>query len=699
MAAVMTLARVLHAQTHPSVIPPGKVVDNYFGTSVPDPYRMLEDLENPATKAFVASQNEVTRAYLARIHSRAAIRRRLTELWNFPRVGLPRLEAGRFFYRKNTGLQRQSVLYERTGPTGTERAVFDPNRISPDATIAFAGYRVSSDGLYLAYGLSQGGSDFSTWRVRELATGRTLPDSVLWVKFSEVNWTHDGRGFFYARYPEPEAGKALSEVAQHHRVYYHRLGTAQSSDQLVYEDPERPDWYHWTSLSEDGRYLWIQARPGGPNNRLYYVDLGNPRRPNISSPVVKLIDRDGAEYRPIGNVGDTLYLRTNFEAPRRRIVALVLPDTAGAHWRAVVPQQNQVMEDALLAGGRLVVQYLQDVNSRLSVYRRDGGEPVPISLPGIGTVEGLSGRNDTPEFFYGFVSYLKPLTVMGYDLDTGLQATFSKVISPFDPSRYYTRQVFYRSRDGTRVPMFITGRKDLRRDGFNPTLLYAYGGFSVTMTPSYSPADAAWLDLGGVYAVPNVRGGGEYGEEWHRAGMGKDKQTVFDDFIAAAEYLIKEKYTSPAKLAMQGSSNGGLLVGAVMTQRPDLFAVALPDVGVFDMLRYQRFTAGRYWVAEYGSAEDSTAFRYLLEYSPLHNLKSKTCYPATLLTTADHDDRVVPSHSYKFTAALQAAQGCGRPVLLRVETQTSHGYTPTDKQIKEAADVLAFAAENLDVEN
>jgi prolyl oligopeptidase len=355
------------------------------------------------------------------------------------------------------------------------------------------------------------------------------------------------------------------------------------------------------------------------------------------------------------------------------------------------------MEDALLAGGRLVVQYLQDVNSRLSVYRRDGGEPVPISLPGIGTVEGLSGRNDTSELFYGFVSYLTPLTVMRYDLDTGSQAPFAKVISPFDPSRYYTRQVFYRSRDGTRVPMFITGRKDLRRDGSNPTLLYAYGGFSVTMTPSYSPADAAWLDLGGVYAVPNVRGGGEYGEEWHRAGMGKDKQTVFDDFIAAAEYLIKEKYTSPAKLAMQGSSNGGLLVGAVMTQRPDLFAVALPDVGVFDMLRYQRFTAGRYWVAEYGSAEDSTAFRYLLEYSPLHNLKSKTCYPATLLTTADHDDRVVPSHTYKFTAALQAAQGCSRPVLLRVETQTSHGYTPTDKQIEEAADVLAFAAENLGV--
>ena len=693
LAVVPTLSKA-QSEPHPRV-PRSEVVDDYFGTLVSDPYRRLEDLESAATKAFIASQNEATQTYLGRAHSRAAIRQRLTELWNYPRVGLPRREAGRLFYSRNTGLQRQSVLYTRATLSAGERAILDPNRISPDGSIALAGSRVSPDGLHLAYGLAQGGSDFSTWRVRELASGRTLTDSVAWVKFSGVNWTLDGRGFFYARYPEPERGKVLSAAAEHHRVYYHRLGTPQSSDPLVYEDPAHPDWFHWTTISEDGRYLWIRASRGGPNNRLYYIDLGTPTHPNITLPTVKLIDRDSAEYLPIGNVGDTLYLRTTLDAPRRRIVAVVLPDTSRARWRTVVPQGNDVIEDAVLAGGRLVVQYLREVNSRLVVYSRDGRELAPIALPGLGAVDGLSARNDRPELFYGFVSFLTPPSVLHYDLETGVQTPFGNVRTAFDFSRYETRQVFYPSKDGTRVPMFITARKGIRLDGSTPTLLYAYGGFAVSMTPSYSPADAGWLELGGVYAVPNLRGGGEYGEKWHRGGMRENKQTVFDDFIAAAEYLIRTKYTSSEKLAIQGSSNGGLLVGAAMTQRPDLFAVALPDVGVFDMLRYQRFTAGRFWTEEYGSAEDSTAFRYLIRYSPLHNLKPSTCYPATLLTTADHDDRVVPSHSYKFTAALQQAQSCARPVLLRVETQGSHGYIPTDKQIAEAADVLAFTVGNL----
>jgi len=692
--SVATTSVAAQSRPYPRVTR-GEVVDDYFGHKVADPYRALEDLESRATREFVASQNKATRAYLDRIPVRAVIQRRLTELWNYPRVGLPRREAGSLFYSKNTGLQRQSLLYSRSTVTSPEHQILDPNKISPEGSIAFVGYQVSPDGRHLAYGLAQGGSDFSTWRVRELQTGSTLADSVSWVKFSGVSWTLDGRGFFYARYPEPEAGKALSAAAAHHRVYYHRVGTPQSSDPLVYDDPDHPDWFHWTTISEDGRYLWIRAGRGGPNNRLYYIDLSTPRRPNIETPVVKLIDRDSAEHRPIGNSGDTLYLRTNVDAPRRRIVAVVLPDTARARWRTVVPEHDDVIEDAVLAGGRIVVQYLHNVNSRLVVYARDGRELAPVSLPAIGTVEELSARNDTPELFYSFVSYLTPRRVLRYDLQNGAQAPFAMAKSAFVPDRYQTRQVFYPSKDGTQVPMFITGRKDLSLDGSNPTLLYAYGGFSVSITPSFSPADAAWLDLGGVYAVPSLRGGGEYGEEWHRAGMQEKKQTVFDDFVAAAEYLIRNKYTSPGKLAMQGSSNGGLLVGAVMTQRPDLFAVALPDVGVFDMLRYQHFTAGKFWVTEYGSSADSSAFRQLVKYSPLHNLKPRICYPATLLTTADHDDRVVPSHSYKFTAALQDAQGCGRPVLLRMETQGSHGYIPTDKQIAEAADILAFAVENL----
>jgi len=671
--------------------------DRYFGTSVADPYRWLESLTSRETADWITSQNALTARYLEGLSQREAIRARLTELWNYPKVTIPVRSAGRLFYRKNTGLQRQSVLYTRPTLGSPPRELLDPNKLSPDGSIAFADYSVSPDGRFLAYALAEGGSDFRQVHVRDLASGRDFPDTVRWVKFSDIEWTRDGRGFFYSRFPAPKPGEELSGSNRNQRVYYHVAGTGQEQDRLIYARPDHPDWFMVPFVSEDGRHLLVYTTKGVSKNRLFHADLESPRKPRIEAPVVPLLEDEESEYIPLGTIGRTLYLLTDYEAPKRRIVALQLPDTARAHWRTIVPESENVIEFAQLAGGRIVVHYLVDVRSRLSLFGPTGRPLGRIALPGIGTVSGFEGRNDTPELFYAFTSYLSPTTVYRHDMTTGRSVPFERPTTAFDPSRYETRQVFYTSKDGTRVPMFITGRREPARDGMNPTLLYGYGGFAASIQPSYSPAVLAWLELGGLYAVPNLRGGGEYGEEWHRAGMQERKQNVFDDFIAAAEYLIRERYTSPAKLAIQGGSNGGLLVGAAMTQRPDLFAVALPAVGVMDMLRYQLFTGGAYWESEYGSSTDSTAFQYLIKYSPLHNLKLGTCYPATLVTTADYDDRVVPSHSYKFTAALQAAQGCSRPTLIRIETQGSHNYRPTDKLIAQAADLWAFTAANLEI--
>jgi prolyl oligopeptidase len=675
----------------------GDVVDDYHGSKVADPYRWLEDLEAPATREWIAAQNALTFGYLETVPGREGIRKRLTALWNYPRTGLPVREAGRLFSLRNSGLEKQSRLFMRNALGDEPKLLVDPNTLSPDGSVAFAQWAVSPDGRYLAYGLAQGGADWQTIHVREIATGRELPDRIEWFRFSAISWTKDGAGFFYARFPEPPKGQELSAALEHHRLFYHRVGTAQAADRLIYERKDLPKWFVGGGVTEDGRMLVIYLNEGSdPRNRLYYASLGDPLHPRVDAKVVPLVDEDIAEFQVIGNRGTTLFARTDLDAPKRRVIAIDTRLPGGrAGWKTIVPEREYPLEDVVIAGGKVFGGYLVDVKARIDVYSLDGAREGELTLPGVGTVPALGGREDGDELFYAFTSPLSPTTVYRYDIKSRAAAPFEPPPAVFDVSRYETTQVFYTSKDGTRVPMFVTAKKGLVRDGGNPLWLTAYGGFAVSTRPSYSPWVSAWLEMGGVYAVPNLRGGGEYGEEWHKAGMREKKQNVFDDFIAAAEYLVRAKYTSPARLVIEGGSNGGLLVGAAMTQRPELFAVALPAVGVMDMLRYDRFTGGAAWTAEYGSATEPAAFGFLRRYSPLQNLKPGTCYPATLVTTADHDDRVVPSHSYKFTAALQAAQGCDKPALLRVETQGSHGYRPTDKAIAQRADLMAFVAGQL----
>ncbi|HEX7085318.1 MAG TPA: prolyl oligopeptidase family serine peptidase [Vicinamibacterales bacterium] len=674
------------------------VVDDYHGTKVPDPYRWLEDTDAPETKAWIAAQNEVTFAHLAGIPERERIRERLTRLWNYPKYGLPFREGGLYFFTKNDGLQNQAVLYVQPSLDAEPRVLLDPNTLSADGTVALSGLAVSHDARYLAYATSSGGSDWQELHVREIATGRDLEDHVRWAKFTDISWTRDGRGFFYSRYPEPAEGERLLQQNHDHKLYYHVVGTPQAEDRLIYERPDQPEWGFNAQVTQDGRYALIYVWHGtDPKNRLYYIDLGDPARPDLSSPVVKLLDDFDAAYNVVGNQGPVLYVQTDLDAPRQRIIAIDLRDPAREKWRTIVPESEDVLQAATIVGGKLVTLYLKDAASRVRFYTLEGEPAGEIQLPGLGSVAGLTGTPDSPELFYAFTSFLYPTTIFRYDVATGTNEVFrAPQLEGFDPAQYETKQVFYTSKDGTRVPMFITHRKGIRLDGTNPTYLYGYGGFNVSLTPSFSITNLAWLEMGGVYAQPNLRGGGEYGEEWHLAGTKERKQNVFDDFIAAAEYLIREGYTSPAKLAIGGGSNGGLLVGAVMTQRPDLFAVAHPAVGVMDMLRFHKFTIGWAWVSDYGSSDDPEGFRYLYAYSPLHNLKPGTCYPATLVTTADHDDRVVPGHSFKFTARLQEVQSCDKPVLIRVETRAGHGAgKPTSKQIEEAADVLAFRVRHL----
>ena len=679
-------------------------VDDYHGTKVADPYRWLEDLDGSETAQWVRAQNQVTDAYLAAIPGRDAIRDRLTAMWNYPRVSLPWREGGRLFFTKNTGLQKQSPFYTTRGRTAAdaERAalVLDPNVISRDGSTSLSMFVPDPTGTHVAYGLSEGGADWRSVRVRRLADGRDLGDRVDWIRYSGVSWTKDGRGFFYTRYPAPPkdagAGKTLSGASRDPVVYYHRLGTAQAADAAVFRYPKEPTWGVGAQVSEDGRWLFATVGRGtDPENHLYVADLARPVAPNVRAPLVAVDTTMEASFAPVGVVGQTAYVVTNLGAPKYKLVAVDLRAPARANWKTVIPETAHTLTGAVLAGGRLLANYLVDVKEEVAIHALDGRKLGMLPLPGPGQVAGLSGRADSPEVFFGFTSYLVPGSVYRHDLRTGATETFFTPDVPFDASRYEAEQVFYASRDGTRVPMFVVHRKGLARDGSHPTMLYAYGGFNVSLQPAFSASVAAWLDMGGVYAVPNLRGGGEYGEAWHQAGKLERKQNVFDDFLGAAEYLVASKYTSPGKLAIRGGSNGGLLVGAAMTQRPDLFAVALPAVGVMDMLRYQRFSAGVFWVPEYGSADDPKQFPFLAKYSPLHNLKPGTCYPATLTTTADHDDRVVPSHSFKWASALQAAQGCEKPVLIRVETQGSHGYRPLDKAIAEQADVWAFAARNL----
>ncbi|HEX5725558.1 MAG TPA: prolyl oligopeptidase family serine peptidase [Longimicrobiaceae bacterium] len=671
-------------------------VDDYHGTRVADPYRWLEDTDSPETRAWITAQNEITFRYLGGIPQRRAIEERLTRLWNYARTGTPWKRGGRYFFFRNTGLQNQSVLYTQPTLDAEPRVVIDPNTLSADGTVALSNTSISENGRLLAYGVASGGSDWQEFRVREIDSGRELADSLRWIKFSGAAWTHDDRGFFYARYAQPE-GNVLTATVRNQKLYYHRVGTPQSADVLVYERPDEPDYGFGSEVSEDGRYLVVNVWTGTDRrNRVYVKDLGSAEAPRLDGEMVRLLDDFDAGYFFIGNDGPVLYFQTDLDAPRGRVIAIDLRTPARSAWRTVIPQSEDALSFTQLIGGHLVGTYLHDATSRVRVFAKDGAHVRDLELPTLGTVGGMSGTADDPEAFYSFTSYLYPTTIFRYDVRTGRSAVHWAPQVAFDPSRYETRQVFYQSKDGTRVPMIITHRKGLQLDGTNPTLLYGYGGFNVSLTPGYSTGNAVWLELGGVYAVPNIRGGAEYGEEWHQAGILERKQNGFDDFIAAAEYLVRERYTSPAKLAIAGGSNGGLLVGAVLNQRPDLFGAALPAVGVMDMLRFHKFTIGWAWTSDYGSADDPQQFRWLHAYSPLHNLRPGTRYPAVLVTTGDHDDRVVPGHSFKYAAALQAAQAGDAPVLIRVETRAGHGAgKPTQMQIEEAADRWAFLVKAL----
>src|SRR6266702_4132053 len=638
----------------------GDVVDDYHGTRVADPYRWLEDPDSPESRGWIDAENRLTEGYLSQIPERAALRKRLTALWNYPKYGAPFHKAGRYFFFKNDGLQNQSVLYKQASLTAGPETLLDPNLLSEDGTVAVSTLAVSEDGRLLAFGTSASGSDWEEFHVRDVASGRDLPDHLQWIKFSGASWTKDGAGFFYSRYPQP-GDKALTDVNRFQRLYYHRLGA-------------------------DRR------------NRVYYVDLKDARHPRVKGEVARLLDEFDASYGFIGNDGPVFYVLTDLDAPRKRVIAIDTRHPERSRWRKLIPQGDDVIESVQIIHDTFVANYLHDAHSRLRLFALDGRFFEDLTRPTLGSVGTVSGERKDDEMFYAFTSFLYPTTIFRYDFKTRQTSVFKAPTIDFDPSGYETEQVFYRSRDGTRVPMFLTHKKGLKQDGTNPTYLYGYGGFNISLTPSFSVATLAWLEMGGVYAVPTLRGGGEYGEEWHEAGMHEKKQNVFDDFIAAAEYLIKQGYTAPARLAIGGGSNGGLLVGAAITQRPELFGAALPAVGVMDMLRFHKFTIGWAWVTEYGSADSSAQFPTLYAYSPLHRIKPGTPYPATLVTTADHDDRVVPGHSFKFAAALQAAQAGPRPVLIEIETKAGHGAgKPTSKLIEEQADRWAFLVQALEM--
>jgi prolyl oligopeptidase len=672
-------------------------VDDYGGVKVAAPYQWMEDLNSPALAQWVEAENKLTFSYLDEIPERGWMRARLTKLWNYAKQGVPQEEGGQLFFTRNGGLQNQSPVYMQAAAGGEARMLLDPNTLSADGSVALLDFVPSHDAAYFAYALSQGGSDWEELKVHDIKSGKDLSDDVKWVKFSGIAWTKDNKGFFYSRYPEPPADQAISQQLKVQSLYYHSLGTAQSADKLIYTRPDLPDWIVGGNVSDDGKLLFVVLIKGtSAEDELLYADLGDPLHPDVGAAVKPLFTANDAEYLPLGIQGDTLFLQTSRGAPKRQIVATSLADPAG-RWRTLVPEGKDVIQGSLLTRDALAVQYLTDAHSEIRLFDTQGKPKGDVALPTIGAVGGLSGRQDLSDMFFSFTSFLYPTSIYRYDTRSGTEDTVFRPKVDFDPAQYETRQVFYTSKDGTRVPMFITARKGLKLDGSHPTLLYAYGGFDISVTPSFSPILPVWLELGGIYAVANLRGGGEYGEDWHHAGMFEKKQNVFDDFAYGGRYLVAQGYTSVPKLGISGYSNGGLLVGASVTQQPQLFGAAYGGAGVMDMLRYQKFSGGALWATEYGSADDPKAFQWLKAYSPLENLKPGTCYPATIITTADHDDRVVPSHSYKFAAAMQAAQGCDKPVLIRIETKTSHNYMPTDKRIAQTADVWAFMAYNLGI--
>ncbi len=668
------------------------VVDDYHGVKVADPYRWLEDLDSAETKKWVDAQNKITFGYLEQIPAREKIRTRLTELWDYEKFGIPHKKGNRYFYQRNDGLQNQYVLYTVESLGGEPRVLLDPNTFSEDGTVALNAYSVSDDGRLLAYAMSAAGSDWQEWSVRNVATGKDLPDKIQWAKFSGASWTKDGSGFFYSRYDEPKEGSEYQSVNEFNKLYHHRIGEDQSQDTLVYERPDHKDWNFGGRVTDDGRYLIISVGQGTERrNRLYYKDLAVE-----GAPVVLLIDELEAEYDFIDNDGPVFWIRTDHKAPRGRVIAVDTRKPEKPYWVEVIPQSEETLREANVVDEKFIAIYLKDAYTQVRMFALDGKSIGELALPGIGTAGGFGGKRQDTELFYAFTSFSCPTSVYRYDFKTAQSIVFRKPQVKFNPDLYVSKQVFYHSKDGTRVPMFITHKKGLRLDGSNPTYLYGYGGFNYAMTPWFSVSTLVWMEMGGVFAVANIRGGGEYGKEWHLAGCKLERQNVFDDFIAAGEWLVKNKYTSPRRLAIGGGSNGGLLVAACMIQRPDLFAAVLPAVGVLDMLRFHKFTIGWAWVSDYGSPDDPEEFRALYAYSPLHNLKKGTHYPATMLTTADHDDRVVPAHSFKFAAALQEAQGGRAPTLIRIETKAGHGAgKPTAKRIEEQADEWAFLVDIL----
>jgi prolyl oligopeptidase len=680
----------------PMTYPParkGDQVDDYHGVKVADPYRWLEDLDSDETRRWVEAENKLTFGYLSEILVRPVIKDRLTKLWNYEKFGVPSKEGKNYFYSRNSGLQNQSVIYTVTALDGQPRLLLDPNTLSADGTVALSGMSVSHDGKLMAYSLSASGSDWQEWKVRDVNSGKDLSDGIKWVKFSGASWTPDNKGFFYSRYDEPK-GDALKGTNYFQKLYYHRLGTTQSQDMLIYERPDQKEWLFGGNVTEDGHYLLITISEGTDvKSRFYYKDLRAR-----DAQVVKLLDDFDAAYNFIGNDGPLFWFQTDLGATRGKIIAIDTRLPERKDWKTVVPEAAETLQGVTFVNQMFVADYLKDAHTQVKVFDSKGNLVREVEFPTLGTASGFGGKTSDKETFYAFTSFTTPTTIYRYDMVTGKSTIFRQPKVDFNPNDYETKQVFYVGKDGTKVPMFITHKKELKLDGNNPAYLYGYGGFDISLTPAFSVGNLVWMEMGGVYAQPNLRGGGEYGEDWHQAGMKLKKQNVFDDFIAAAEWLIASKYTSTPKLSIGGGSNGGLLVGAALTQRPDLFGAALPAVGVMDMLRFQKFTIGWAWVSDYGSSDNPDEFKALRAYSPLHNIKAGTIYPPTLVTTADHDDRVWPGHSFKFAATLQEAQAGPAPILIRIETKAGHGAgKPTSKIIDELADRWAFLVRVLDM--
>ncbi len=670
-------------------------VDNYHGTSIADPYRWLEDDNSAETKAWVKAQNAVTDKFLEAMPQRLPVRKIYTDLYNFERFGLPSKEGGRYFWSRNDGLQQQSVVYMASSLTAKPAVAIDPNLLSKDGTVALSGTEVSRDGRYLAYGVAVAGSDWQAWQVRDLKTGKDLEDKTEWVKFSGIAWSPDSKGYFYARYDAPKEGAALTGANFYQKLYYHRIGQPQAVDQLIYQNQAEKEWGFRPDVTDDGKYLVINVWKGsGRKNGLIVMPLGKGAVSPTAAGGLRTVTLDfDAEFTVIGSNGNTIWVKTDLDAPRGRIVAIDLTRRERANWKTVVAETKDTLTGASVVGGKIFAQYLQDAATAVMVHDLKGKLLSRVALPGVGSASGFNGRFSEKETFYTFTSQVSPTEIYRYDVATGKSTLFKKPKTAFDASQFESKREFVTSKDGTRFPIFIAHRKGLKLDGTNPTLLYGYGGFNISMTPSYGVTAATWMQMGGVYVMASLRGGGEYGAAWHDAGTKGKKQNVFDDFIAAGEWLVANKYTQPAKLAINGGSNGGLLVGAVLNQRPELFGAAVPQVGVMDMLRFHKFTIGWAWVSDYGSSDKADDFKWLSAYSPLHNIAAGKKYPPVLVTTADHDDRVVPAHSFKYTAALQAADTGDAPKIIRIETSAGHGAgKPTSKIIEERADILAFIA-------